>query len=153
MSPREARPRAISAGPACRIADGPVVSPRQDALREKSPARNKRIAEDFGSYARHPISNNRGLSRTTNRVISLTMHTVFIPDIPLDISVISKLIDKTTFLLYPERAHPGVFIRFAHYLYHFIARELNQLRRSNQTDAIFTLIIMQHRLTWKLINF
>lgn len=60
------RPRAIFAGPTTPrpATDGPVVSAiPQDALREKSPARNKRIREDFGVaiYA-GALSNNRGLS-------------------------------------------------------------------------------------------
>lgn len=46
----------------------------------------------------------RGLNRTINRVVSLTMYTIFVRDIPLDIPVISKLIDKRRFY-YIQREH------------------------------------------------
>lgn len=54
MSPREARPRAISAGPACRIADG--FRRQQDASHAKNYPRGIRgLREIYSKYARYSI--------------------------------------------------------------------------------------------------
>jgi len=51
-SPREARPRAISAGPTCRIADGPVVSAKSSCTKNYSCRirRLQRILEATSEY-------------------------------------------------------------------------------------------------------
>lgn len=78
------------------------------------------------------------------------MHAIFIP---LDIPVISKLIDNDYISYYIQRERIQDFSHVTLISLSLRCTRIKSGQKSNQMDAIFTLIITQHRLTLKLINF